>query len=130
MRTLLLPLLALAACKAEKPEWAQEGRQVAVPAPVCKEVAKALDQLRGRQGIEIDDKGEATMAVAAWNAMPSAQHDAFLKSLAFRASCAAGAQSDAQEVVVRGDDGNELARRSISTRVDTSEILRGGGEDR
>lgn len=125
MRNLvILPLVMLAGCKAEKPDWAKEGRQVAVPSQVCKEIAKAMAQLRSQPGVDLTDNGEATMPPAAWNAMPAAQHDAFLKTLAFNASCAARTQSDAQPVVVHGDDGPELARRSISTRVDTSEILR------
>lgn len=121
---LLLPILAVPACKAEKPEWAQEGRQVAVPAQICRDAAKGVERTRAQPGVEIGANGEATMSAAAWNGMPSSQHDAFLKMLAFNASCAAGAQSDAQQVVVRGDDGTELARSSISTRVDTSQILR------
>jgi hypothetical protein len=121
---ILLPLLALAACKAEKPDWAQEGRQVAVPPQVCGEIAKGMARLRATPGVEVGDNGEATMPVNVWNAMTQEQHDGFVKTLAFAASCRAGTQSDAQNVVVHGDDGTELARRAISTRVDGTEILR------
>ena len=125
MRAILpLTLLALAACHAEEPDWAKKGRQVAVPAQACDQIRKAVAQLRAGGGIEIGDKGEATMAVDAWNRMRAAQHDQLLKTIAFNASCAAGSQNDAQEVVVRGEDGSELARRGISTRIDTSELLR------
>ncbi|MBV9929344.1 MAG: hypothetical protein JO013_00145 [Alphaproteobacteria bacterium] len=121
----LLPLLAgLAGCHADKPDWAQRGQQTAVPAAVCKEIDKAVAQIRASRGVEVTDKGEATLPAAAWNAMPADQHDQFLRTLAFHAACVAGAQSDAQPVVVRGDDGIELARRTISTRVDTGELLR------
>jgi hypothetical protein len=118
------PLLFLAACHGEEPDWAKAGRQVAVPAQVCAEVGKGIAQLRASGGIEVGDKGEATVPADAWNAMPSGGHDQLLKTLAFHASCTAGTQSDAQEVVVRGEDGAELARRAMSTRIDTSELLR------
>jgi len=119
------PLLALlAACHADKPDWAQQGKQTAVPAAVCKEIEKGVAQLRASRGIDLTDKGEATVPPAAWDQMTAEQHDQFLHTLAFHAACAAGAQSDAQPVVVHGDDGSELARRAISTRADVGESLR------
>ena len=120
---LALSVLALG-CHGEEPDWAKKDRQVAVPAQVCDQVRKGIAQLRTSGGIEVDDKGSAAMPAAAWNAMSGERHDQLLKTLAFNASCAAGTQSDAQEVVVRAEDGSELVRRAISTRVDTSELLR------
>lgn len=120
---LLLPLLFLAGCKAEKPAWARDGDGKALPAAVCKEVAKGVEQLRASK-VDVADTGEATMPVLMWNVMPAEQHDQLLRTLAFHAGCTRGGQSDAQPVVVRGDDGTELARRTISTRVDAGEILR------
>jgi hypothetical protein len=123
--SIILPLLGtLAACHAEKPDWAQQGRRQAVPAEACKAVEKAVAQLRAASGIEISNSGEATMPAAAWNGMPPAQHDQLVRTIAFHAACAAGTQSDAQPIVIRGDDGDELARRTISTRVDMGELLR------
>lgn len=121
---LALPLVGLAACHAEQPEWAKHGQQAAVPAVACKEIEKGIAQLRASQAVEVTDKGEATMAAAAWNQMTADQHDQLLRTLAFHAACKAGAASDAQPVVVHGDDGSELASRAISTRVDTGELLR------
>jgi hypothetical protein len=86
-------------------------------------VAKGIARLRAT-GIEITDKGEAALPVDAWNAMPAQQHDDLLRTIALNASCLAGAQSDAQPVAVRGDDGSLLARRDMSTRIDPSEALR------
>jgi hypothetical protein len=122
--SLALPLVALAACHSEQPEWAKHGQQTAVPAVACKEIEKGIAQLRASQAVDVTDKGEATMAAAAWNQMTADQHDRLLRTLAFHAACASGAASDAQPVVVHGDDGSDLARRTISTRVDTGELLR------
>lgn len=115
---------ALAACNAEKPDWAKQEQHNGVPAAVCKEIEKGVAQMRSSRGIEVTDKGEATVPPAAWNQMSGEQHDQFLRTLAFHAACTTGSQSDAQSVLVRGDDGSELARRAISTRVDTGEMLR------
>jgi hypothetical protein len=126
MRAFLFALLAAAlaaACDAPKPDWAGNGARTAVPAAACAEVEKGVAQLRASH-IDIGDAGDATMPGALWNGMQAEQHDQLLRTLAFHAACRSGSQSDAQPVVVRGDDGNELARRTISTRVDTGEGLR------
>jgi hypothetical protein len=120
----LLLLPGLLACHAEKPDWAKQEQRTAVPAALCKEIERGVAQMRASRGIEVTDKGEATVPPAAWNQMAADQHDQFLRTLAFHAACVAGTQSDAQPVVVHGDDGSELARRAISTRVDAGEMLR------
>ncbi|HEY0313649.1 MAG TPA: hypothetical protein VGC56_14300 [Allosphingosinicella sp.] len=122
--TLSLLAMAAVACKPHEPDWARQARQGPLPAQVCKEIEKGVEQIRASRGIDLNDTGEATMATALWNQMPPEQHDQLLHTLAFHAACKAGTQSDAQPVVVHGDDGGELARRAISTRVDTSEVLR------
>jgi hypothetical protein len=119
----LLALALLAACRAEKPDWAEQNGGKALPGAACKEVEKAVDQLRKGQ-VDISDSGEATLPPAAWNGMTAGQHDQLVRTLAFHASCKSGSQSDAQTVVVHGDDGSELARRTVSTKVDANEILR------
>lgn len=128
MRLSLLPLLLLAACHAEKPDWAKQGQQTAVPAALCQEIEKGVAQLRKSSAVDITDKGEATMPSMLWNGMTGEQHDQMLRTLAFHAACKAGVQADAQPVSVHGDDGTPLVSRSISTRVDASEALR--DEDR
>lgn len=120
----LLLLTTLVACEAKKPDWARQDRKTALPAEVCKQIDKAVAQLRASRGIDVGDKGDATMPTALWDQMPPERHDDLLRTLAFHASCAAGAQSDAQQVVVHGEDGSEIARRSLSTRVDTGEMMR------
>jgi len=119
------PLLALlAACHAEKPDWAQNGQQAAMPGAACTAVEKVVAQIRTSRGIEIADNGDATMPTAAWNMMSADQHDQLVRTIAFHAACRSGAQSDSQPVVVHSDDGTELARRAISTRVDPGELMR------
>ena len=120
---LALPL-ALGACHAEQPEWAKNGQSAAVPAAACAEIEKGIAQLRAAGTVEIGDTGEASMPAAAWNGMRAEQHDQLLRTLAFHAACESGAESDAQPVVVRGEDGAELARRTISTRIDAGALLR------
>jgi len=123
----LLPLcllaIAIAGCKPNEPDWARKDRQGPLPAQVCNEIEKGVAQIRASKGIDLNDNGEATMPSALWNQMPPDQHDSLLRTLAFHAACKAGTQSDAQPVVIHGDDGGELASRAISTRVDTSEVL-------
>jgi hypothetical protein len=128
MRLFLPPLLllaALAACHSKKPDWAEKGRQGRVPAQLCSQIEKGVAQIAaGGGGIDIGDKGDATIPAAAWDRMSASEHDQLLRTIAFHAACKSGAQSDALPVVVHDDEGNELARRSMSTRVDTSELLR------
>lgn len=118
---LLLPLLA--ACEAKKPDWAKESAPgTALPAQICAQVKKGLDAMT-KGGFEYDDKGGATLPVAAWTAMAPTQRDQLATTLAYQAACASGETSEAQSVVIRGDDGSELLRRTLSTRVDAGELL-------
>jgi hypothetical protein len=121
---LILPLLLAAACQEKKPDWAKEGAGSALPPQLCAQAKKSLDAL-AKGGFDYTDKGEATLPTDVWLKMPEAQRDQLANTLAYHASCAAGAAADAQPVVVRGDDGNELLRRTLSTRIDTGELLRG-----
>jgi hypothetical protein len=121
---LIIPLLLAAGCQEKKPDWAKEGAGNALPPQVCAQVKKSLDDL-AKGGFDYSDTGEATLPTDLWLKMPEAQRDQLANTLAYRASCAAGAVSDAQPVVVRGDDGNVLLRRTLSTRIDTGELLRG-----
>ncbi|MBV8686339.1 MAG: hypothetical protein JOZ90_05110 [Alphaproteobacteria bacterium] len=124
---LLLPLLPLTAgCEAKKPDWAEAGGAGnPLPAKVCAEVGKALAAL-GKGAAEYNDKGEATVPTEAFLQMPPAQRDQLAKALAYHASCAAGATSEAQPVLIRGDDGSTLLRTTISTDVDLGDLT--GGE--
>lgn len=119
------PLLAIgliAACHAEKPDWAKQGEAKALPAAACQQVEKAVAQLKS-SSIDVTDAGEATIPPPVWNGMSPTHHDQLIRTLAFHAACKAGSQSDAQPVVVHGDDGSELARRTVSTRADPGELL-------
>lgn len=123
-----LPLLALllaatAACEAKKPDWAKPGAvATALPPQVCAKVKEGLAKL-ATGGMVFTDKGEGTVPVETWTQMPLQARDDLATTLAYRAACAAGATSDAQLVVIRGDDGSELLRRTLSTRVDMGELL-------
>jgi hypothetical protein len=122
---LILPLLLAAACEAKKPDWAREGSAgTALPPQVCAQVKKGLERL-AQGGFDYTDKGEATLPADAWLQMPRQQRDQLANTLAYHASCTAGATTDAQTVVVRSEDGAELLRRSLSTRVDTGDLLAG-----
>ena len=123
---LLLPLL-LAACQAaEKPDWAKEGAPgAALPAEACAKIKQGLGSL-AKAGFDYDDKGGATVMTAAWLDMPPVRRDQLATTLAYHAACAAGRTSDAQTVIIRGDDGSELLRRTLSTKVDPGDLF--GGE--
>lgn len=124
---LTLPLLALvAAChKAPPPPATDVGP---IPASVCAQVKKSLDQLKSAGGIEITDKAEATVEQEIWLAMNDDQRGGFANALAFRAACASGHQSDDQEVTIRAEDGSLLMHRIVSTRMNLQDAL-GRGED-
>lgn len=120
---LLLPILLAAGCEARKPDWAKQGAsETALPPQVCARVRKGLEAL-SKGGFDYTDKGEATLPADVWIAMPSQQRDQLANTLAYQASCAAGRTSDAQTIVVRGEDGGELLRRTISTTLDTGDLL-------
>jgi hypothetical protein len=121
---LLLLLAPLAACDTQPPP----APDLPVPAQLCAEAKKGLDALGKNGGFDYDDKGEGSALEAAWTAMTAEQHDQLVKLLAYHASCVAGAQSDAQAVVIRSERGEPLASRSVSTRVDAGTTL-GSGED-
>src|SRR4051794_6694639 len=130
MRPALFPLALLLltpACHEQKPDWAKQGAPgTRLPPQLCAQAKKTLDALRNGGGADYSDKGEATLPAEAWSAMAEDQRDQLAKTLAYQASCAAGATSDAQSVVIRGDDGSELLRRTISTKLDASDLT--GGE--
>jgi len=122
---ILLPLFASAACQEKKPDWAKEGAAGAALAPqVCAKVKQGLESL-AKGGFDYTDKGEATLPVETWGQMAPQQRDQLANTLAFQASCASGATSDAQSVAIRGDDGSVLMRRTVSTRVGMGELLGG-----
>lgn len=119
-------LIALVACdSAPNPPAADQP----LPKPLCDQVKAGLAKLSAGGGIEIDGQGEAVMPEAAWAAIGVGQRDQLVKLLAYSASCAAGAQSEAQSVVIRSDEGQELVRRTVSTKIDMSAALNGLGQD-
>jgi len=121
---LLLLIAPLAACDTQPPP----APDLPVPAQLCAEAKKGLDALGKNGGFDYDDKGEGSALEAAWTAMTAEQHDQLVKLLAYHASCVAGAQSDAQAVVIRSERGEPLISRSVSTRVEAGAAL-GSGED-
>jgi hypothetical protein len=125
-RALLLPialLAPLAAChKAPAPPAQNDGP---IPAKVCADTKKSLDSLSAQGGMDITDKGEATVEQAIWRAMVPDQRDSLATALAFRAGCASGHQSKEQEVTIRSEEGLVLAHRFISTRTDLPSVLEG-----
>jgi len=121
----LLTAAALAAChKAPEPPKALDGP---IPAKICSETKKALDTLAGQGGVDLTDKGEATVERGIWLAMPPEQRDSLARALAFRAGCTSGRQSQEQEVTIRSEDGMVMMHRFFSTRVDIQSVLEGGG---
>jgi hypothetical protein len=128
MRRLIvtLPFVALvAAChKAPPPPEPMAGP---IPAQICAEVKKSIDALSASGGIEMNDKGEATIEQAAWFEMNADQRDSLANALAFRAGCASGRQRKDQEVSIRSEDGTLLMHRFVSTSTDLQSTLQGGG---
>jgi hypothetical protein len=123
----LIPILVgVAACDGAPPPSAPAQP---VPRQLCDQVAKSLKPLGDKGGVEYDEKGNATMLGEAWTAMSADQRDQLVRLLAYHASCAAGAENDAQLVVVRDDEGQELARRTVSTKVDVAGALGMQGQD-
>jgi hypothetical protein len=122
---LLLLLASFAACDTQPPPAAPDAP---VPAQLCAQVKKGLDALGKSGGFDYDDKGEGSALEAGWTQMSAEQHDQIVKLLAYHASCVAGAQSDAQNVVIRSERGEPLTSRSVSTRVEAGAAL-GSGED-
>jgi hypothetical protein len=123
----LIPMLVgVAACDGAPPSPAPAQP---VPRQLCDQVDKGLKPLGDKGGVEYDEKGNAAMLGEAWTAMSADQRDQLVRLLAYHASCAAGAESDAQLVVVRDDEGQELARRTVSTKVDVAGALGMQGQD-
>ncbi|MEA3034524.1 MAG: hypothetical protein QOH04_279 [Sphingomonadales bacterium] len=121
---LLLLLGSLAACDTRPPP----APDAPMPAQLCAEVKKGLDALGKDGGFDYDDKGEGSALEAAWTQMSPEQRDQLVRLLAYHASCVAGAQSDAQNVVIRSERGERLTSRSVSTRVDAGAVLGSGGD--
>ena len=113
-------LAVLAACDGAPPPPAPAQ---AVPRQLCEQVDKGLKPLGDKGGVDYDDKGNASIFGEAWTAMSTDQRDQLVRLLAYHASCAAGAESDAQLVVVRDDQGQEVAHRTVSTKVDVAGAL-------
>ena len=114
-------LSVLAACHEAPPAPARvEGP---IPAQICNEVKKSLDALSAQGGMDFTDKGEGTIEHAFWVQFNEGQRDSIGRSLAFRASCAAGRQSKEQEITIRAEDGTVLMHRFVSTRTDPQSML-------
>lgn len=126
-RSLLPLLVGLAACNASGPPTA--ATEQPLPKVLCDQVKTGLEKLGRAGGIDYDDKGEASMFEAAWAQLAEGQRDQLVKLLAYHASCTAGAQREDQIVVVRGDQGQELTRRTVSTKIDVAGALGGLGDD-
>ena len=124
----ILPFVALAAAchKAPPPPQPMTGP---IPAQICAEVKKTLDTLEKSGGVDVAERGEATVEREIWFEMSAEQRDSLARALAFHAGCASGRQSKEQEVSIRGDDGSLLMHRIISTQIDIQNALGGGGGD-
>ena len=127
-RTLLLPLLALAAaCDPAPPPPAATEQSRPLPPEVCAQVREGLDKLKGQGAAEIDDKGNVLIEEQVWMAMPPATRDQLIRLVAFHAACALPEGATEQEVIVRGESGQVLSRRTIETSIDPNRVL--GGDD-
>jgi hypothetical protein len=124
-----IPFVLLALLAACNPAPQPPAVEAKLPQQLCDQVDKGLAQIGKGGGLDYDDKGEAGMMEAAWVQLNADQRDRLVKLLAYHASCAAGVPSDGQTVVIRGDEGQELVRRSVSTRIDMAGALNGLGED-
>ncbi|HEX5182521.1 MAG TPA: hypothetical protein VFW19_05140 [Allosphingosinicella sp.] len=124
---LTLPIVALlAAC--HKPPPPPKPLDGPIPAQICAEVTKSLDQLEKSDGVDITGKGEAMIEQAAWFEMAPEQRDAFAQALAYQAGCASGRQSAQQEVTIRSEDGTLLMHRFVSTEINLQNAFGGSGQ--
>jgi hypothetical protein len=109
---------ALAACNPAPPP----APSVVVPKQLCDQFAKTAAEMQ-RGGVDFPAPNDAMLTAAAWDAMSGEQRDALARMLAFRASCAAGSQNDAQDVVIHSQEGEVLSQRTLSTRIDMTDAL-------
>ena len=124
---LLLPLLALTAACDPPPQPAIMNQSQALPPEICGQVRDGLDKLKSQGAAEIDDKGNVLIEEQVWLAMPPATRDQLVRLVAFHAACALPEGAAEQEVIVRGESGQVLSRRTIETSIDPNRVL--GGDD-
>ena len=116
-------LLLLSACEVAGPPAEQRPQGVKLPESVCKKFREGLETLKKQAGIDVDEKGEATVTELGWFGMNPAQRDQFAQLLAFNAACRSGQPSAEQRVLVRSETGVVLMDRIVETKVDMSELL-------
>ena len=124
---LLLPLLAVAAACDPPATPPTINQAQPLPPEVCAQVREGLAKLKSQGAAEIDDKGAVLMEESVWMAMAPAARDQFVQLVGFHAACAAPGAAGEQEVTVRGESGQILARRTVETSIDPTRLL--GGDD-
>lgn len=117
---LAIAMLTLAACEDPVASLPQQELAAGPPPPsLCARIADELAEVRGR-GMLVTGDGESTIDQAAWMELGGGGQDGLIQALAFERACAEGGAE--QEVVLRNEGGQIIARRTVSTVADLSSL--------
>jgi hypothetical protein len=113
--------LALSGCgEAEQPPPVAPAP---LPAQVCDQARKGLEEISRTGSFEYSADGHATIEEAVWLPMSGEQRDALGQALAFHAACSAKEPPRETWVTIKNEGGRVLTRRVVETTVDISKIF-------
>lgn len=107
----------LAGCGSGAEQMVQPAPAARLPAQVCDRAAQSLQELRARGTFEYDARGEATIDQEQWLQLGEAGRDGLGTALGYHAACSAAEPVAERQITVRGETGQVLDSRIVSTAV-------------
>jgi hypothetical protein len=114
---LFCSLLALSSC--DEPRKVNQAQ--ALPRAICDKAKQAVVNLT-LDGLILEKPAEGQIPQAIWLRLSRMGKDGVLTSIALNATCEGGAQLE-QQVTLRDESGNVLARRIVQTSYSVGEAL-------
>jgi hypothetical protein len=119
-------LLATVACDAA-PKGAAPAAALTLPAEVCEQAGKTLQDMKKRGPFEFASDGTATIFREVWDAAGEGGQEQLSKALAYNAACASAQPPAEKEIMIQSEFGQILSKRTIQVAPDAGQLLNGAG---
>jgi len=114
-------LLSAAACDVPVPPEPDPAQPP--PAALCAKVRAALETLARTSTVQLDGQGGATIPDQVWIELGAERRGQLGNTLAYDAACRSGRPQSELTITFRNETGRILSQRTVSTRVDMSELM-------